>query len=380
MSVRGWLVAAAIVAVGVTVYAVLGLDETPVPTGPDGDGDPTPIRSIGNGEASVSPGPSPGQRVVHLLTAGTAAEKDLAELARTADGVRALLEGLELASSDAERARLQLHLLLGGTAAGRDAVFANARGEGRPRDRMAAVLALAGGDAAAVAVLEGLLAAPEEKDVFAQAVHALALRGDAKALFALAQLLSRTGDGETRALVYVSLTSAPVGHAPREDFFSLLAGSGRAPGLLGADPSEGAYRGLVDRISSETDPETMHRATQVLVFLPGREARDGILGLWRRSEGTHRQRMTERVVQSLEPERAGTVACLVGIVREMKEEAAPMVREQVMEKVRRCNHRDALPALREWSSAETEPGIREQIEREIARIEKEGEQRQPRIR
>ena len=62
------------------------------------------------------------------------------------------------------------------------------------------------------------------------------------------------------------------------------------------------------------------------------------------------------------------------------EVAREALRAEVMEQVRRCNHRDALPALREWSSAETEPGIREQIEREIARIEKEGEQRQPRIR
>ena len=77
--------------------------------------------------------------------------------------------------------------------------------------------------------------------------------------------------------------------------------------------------------------------------------RAGVLTLWRRSEGEHRTRLSEFVVQSMQPEWAGAVECLVGILRETKEEDAPVLREQVLNKVRTTNRRAAIPALSEWA-------------------------------
>ena len=83
--------------------------------------------------------------------------------------------------------------------------------------------------------------------------------------------------------------------------------------------------------------------------------------------------MTEFVVQGMEPEREGSVACLVGILADVSEEEAPVLTEQVLQKVRSTNRRSAVPALRRWAETEEDPGIREQIEQEITRIEAEGE-------
>ena len=374
MGVRVGLAVVLGVAIATTAWVVLTPDGPQLPTDPGGAGDPRPGPEKGpaggNGKAR-----SPGQKAHRLLTSGPEGGKSLAELARTTDGARALLEGLDLATSDDDRARLQLHLLLGGTAVGRKAVLANARGEGRPRDQMSAVMALAGGDADAVAVLEWLLGEPKQKEVFSAAVHALALRGDDLALFALEQALARIGDRAARECMYVALYSAPQGHAPSPEFLAVLNSSKRAPGLANASPDASPYRRLVDRISSEAAADSLQRATEVLMVLPGRVARAGVLTLWRRSEGEHRTRLSEFVVQSMQPEWAGAVECLVGILRETKEEDAPALREQVLNKVRTTNRRAAIPALSEWARTEADPGFREQIEQEIARIEAEGEGR-----
>jgi len=372
MGVRVGLAVVLVVAIAATAWVVLTPDGPRLPSDPGGEGDPRPGPEKGPGGGNGK-APSPGQAAQRLLTAGPEGVKSLAELARTTRGARALLEALELATSDADRARLQLHLLLGGTAVGRKAVLANARGEGRQRDRMSAVTALAGGDTDALAVLEGLLGAPKQKELFAAAVHALALRGDDLALFALEQALVRIGDRDARERLYVALHSAPQDHAPSPEFLAVLASSKRAPGLANAKPDASPYRRLVDRISSEASADSLQPAAEVLMVLPGRVAREGVLNLWRRSEGEYRTRMTEFVVQSIQPERAGSVACLVGILGDTKEEELPVLREQVLVKIRNTNRRDAIPALREWAETEEDPGFKEQIVQEIARIDAEGE-------
>ena len=372
MNHRWLIVAGIVVLIGILAWFTLLPDG---PTDPDGgtrdrpdDVDVGPGR---NGEIPVAE-PFRGQPAVDALREGPTGRAKLADLARSKKGVEQILAALGATESAGDRARLQLHLILGKTKEGRDAVFRNARGEGEKRDRLPAILALAGGDEAAVTLLAGFLAAEEVDEVVLTAAHALALRADDRAFLALEAAVLGTEAAEPRILLYAALQNSPVSGLPGAPFLALLRESGGVTGLSGTDTTAGPYRRLVDRITAESDGRALRTAMDLLLHLPGPDTKGGVVTLWRRSEGEERRELTEFAIAGLEPNEPGAAAGLVTIAREATGDERERFREQVLQRIQECRERDALPILREWAENEEDEAFREQIREQVRRIEEEG--------
>jgi hypothetical protein len=360
------LIALVVLAVGIGVWQFALAPSTGpndgAPDAPPGDGDPD------RPEGPEVPLP-PEERVRMLLTDEKAGDETagprLKELAKTVDGANKLILLVGTLTDPEDRAVVYLLLVQGGTTEGMEfAVAAAEKTDGR--DRVPAILGLAAGDASAVEILARLLSGTEEEGLVRTLAFALALNGSDGALRALDRALSGADSAKRRMLLYEALSGTPAGLPAGNRFFALM---GNRP----ARTTDGAgYRGLIDRLSRENEPTAVPAAAGILAGMPGADAREGAVRLWRDAEGPVREEVFNMLLGAWAEDREGGAQSLVRVAIESEGPEAAESRRRVLERILETRDPDLIPLLERWIGRETDPDLRERLKEQVRRLREEG--------